>query len=79
MNKAFRIIGTILAIALSLYLMVTLFVVFLVLLGIGLLYILFIRFFGKAVRPKENLKENDEGIIIEHEPIEKNDDVDERK
>ena len=67
MNKVFRIAAAILILALAVYLMVTLFFVFLVLAGIGLVYILFMRFFGKS--PKTSAHEPSDGIVIEHEPL----------
>lgn len=69
MNKVFRIAAAILVLALAIYLMVTLFFVFLVLAGIGLLYVLFMRFFGKSRQPNTN--EPSDGIVIEHEPLER--------
>ena len=47
MKKVFRIAAAIIVLALALYLMVTLFFVFIVLAGIGLVYLLFMRFLVK--------------------------------
>ena len=69
MNKVFRIAAALLILALAVYLMVTLFFVFLVLAGIGVLYVLFMRFFGKS--PQARTHEPSDGIVIEHEPLNK--------
>ncbi|MDT0581028.1 MULTISPECIES: hypothetical protein [Alteromonadaceae] len=71
MNKVFRFAAAIVVLALAVYLMVTLFFVFLVLAGIGLLYVLFMRFFGKS--PKANMHEPSDGIVIEHDPLDSDD------
>lgn len=74
MKKIFRIAAAIIVLALALYLMVTLFFVFLLLAGIGLVYLLVLRFFGKSpmspMRPaRPASKESQDGVIIEHESV----------
>jgi fatty acid desaturase len=71
MKKVFRIAAAIIVLALALYLMVTLFFVFIVLAGIGLVYLLFMRFFGKTASNSQNTS----GVIIEHEPLAQKDDA----
>ncbi|MBF7073217.1 hypothetical protein ISG33_07385 [Glaciecola sp. MH2013] len=75
MNKIFRIAITIIAVAVALYLMVSLFMVFLVLLGLGIVYVFFMRFFSKKGGNINRSENQQDGVIIEHEPIDKRDDI----
>ena len=64
MHKILRVLAIIIGAVIAIYLMITLFVVFLVLAAIGLLFFLYAKYFGKAAGFKT--KTSSQGVTIEY-------------
>lgn len=75
MNKVLRFALVLVVITIAIYLMLTLLTVFLILAGIGVVYLLFIRIFKKPRVAKESAQ----GVTIELEAVVQDDDVEQPK